>query len=198
MNTQKPKILVISGPSGVGKNTLIEYIFTTYPGIFTPLISATTRDKRPGEIDGINYFFLSLDQFKKWEAADKFIETEEVYSGCWYGSPKISEEVLLKGKISISDIDIKGAMSIKKFYKDKAVVIFLSPPEPVEEILYQRLKGRGKDSEEKIMERIKKARHEMTLAFEGSTNGLIDHIVVSDSQMKFHNEIRDIIDGFLD
>ncbi len=194
---KKPKILVISGPSGVGKDTLIEYIFKTYPGVFTPLISATTRERKADEINGTDYHFLSVEEFEAWKESGRFIETEEVYTGKLYGSPKITDEVLASGKISISDIDIMGAMNIKKFYKFDACIIFLSPPEPVEETLKERLLGRNRDTKEEIEKRIQKARYEMELAFEGSTNGLIDYIIISDSQMKFHSEIRDIIDDFL-
>lgn len=194
---QKIIILIISGPSGVGKDSLIHYLNEKYPTVFTLFVSATTRPPRGGEVNGKDYFFLSVEELKQWVKEDKFIEHEEVWPGIFYGSPKISPEVLATGKISISDIDVKGAISIKKFYKDQACTIFLAPPEPVEETLRTRLDGRGTDTEEVINGRIAKARTEMEVAKQAYKEHLIDYIFVSDSERKFYEDVSQVIDNLI-
>ncbi len=190
-------ILVISGPSGVGKDSLIKFLIEKYPNLFTLLISATTRKPREGEISGKDYHFLSAQEFQQWKDEDRFIESEEVYSGCFYGSPKISDEIINSGKISISDIDIKGAISIKKYYKDQASVIFLTPPEPIEDTLKERLEKRGKDSPENIIKRTSKAREEVEIAKKGFDDKYVDYIIVSDKERLFYNDICEIINKII-
>jgi guanylate kinase len=194
---KKTIILIICGPSGVGKDSLINYLKKKYPDVFTIFVSATTRAPREGEEYGKDYFFLSQEQFKQWVKEEKFIEHEEVWPGIFYGSVKIGQNILNSGKISISDIDIAGAISIKKFYGDQACVIFLTPPEPAEEELTKRLHGRGKDSDETIKGRVAKARKEIALAKDGYEKKLIDYIFVSDKERAFYNDVSRIVDKLI-
>jgi guanylate kinase len=194
MEKQAIMALVIAGPSGVGKGSLVNHIFQKYPGLFTLSISATTRKARPGEIPGKDYFFLTLEEFKQWIKEERFIEHEEVYEGIFYGTPKAS---VSNSQITLFDIDIAGEISVKKFYGGSALAIFLTPPEPVEENLRKRLQGRNSDDIEKINERIAKAPFEIETAKMAFENGWVDKIIVSDSERKFYSEIDQIIEELI-
>lgn len=144
-------LIVISGPSGVGKNTIISNLFSRLPNL-TYSISATTRSPRPDEIDGQHYFFLKEDEFRKKIDESEFLEWAQVYQ-CYYGTLKARVfELLKEGKDVVLDVDVQGALQIKKAFS-KAVLIFLAPPSIGE--LRQRLLGRKTEAEEQIRERLK-------------------------------------------
>ncbi|MGE5581920.1 MAG: guanylate kinase [Bacillota bacterium] len=143
-------LIVVSGPSGVGKNTVISNLFNCWPGLKYS-ISATTRAPRPNEVDGRNYFFISESEFVKRIEAGAFLEWAKVYDH-YYGTPKsYIEEMLAAGFDMILDIDVQGASKIKKTMPE-AVLVFLSPPSLAE--LKKRLIGRQTEPESEIIRRL--------------------------------------------
>lgn len=155
------KALIFSAPSGSGKTTLVKYLLQNNADLGFS-ISASTRDKRGRtEQDGKDYYFLSPEEFKKKIDNDEFIEWEEVYEGNFYGTLKSEIERLWKeGKNVIFDVDVKGGLSLKKYFGDKALAVFVKVPSI--DVLKERLKDRGTESEESLSRRLFKAKFEMS------------------------------------
>ena len=154
---QKGMLVVVSGPSGAGKGTICQEIRKRNPAIFYS-ISATTREKRVGEVDGVHYYFMERSKFEKMIADDEFLEWADVY-GNYYGTPKKPVfEALARGQDVILEIDIKGARQVKKSYPE-GVFVFILPPSIA--ILEERLRKRGTDREEIIAKRMAMARDEI-------------------------------------
>ena len=177
------KLSVISGPSGAGKGTIVDQLLKS--GKYELSISCTTRAPRGQEKEGVNYFFKSREEFERMISEHKFLEYADVF-GCYYGTPK--DYVLGKlgeGKNVILEIDVQGALQVKKNYPD-AVMIFILPPS--EEVLLARLRGRGTETEEQIGRRFGKARAEMELADQ------YDYSVVNDDLMTAVAEVREMIE----
>lgn len=177
-------LVVISGPSGVGKGTVRRALFELPNHKFEYSISYTTRPIREGEIDGEDYHFISKELFEQMIEEDKFLEWAE-FVGNYYGTPKEAiEEKLAEGKEVVLEIEVDGALQIRKQMKD-AVFIFIVPPG--KQALYDRLLKRGTESEDKIKERILKAESEFKLAHK------YDYIVVNDDVMNAADRIVAII-----
>lgn len=177
-------LVVISGPSGVGKGTVRRALFELPNHQFEYSISYTTRPIREGEIDGEDYHFVSRETFEQMIKEEKFLEWAE-FVGNYYGTPKEAiEEKLAAGKEVVLEIEVDGALQIRKQMKD-AVFIFIVPPG--KQALYDRLLKRGTESEEKIKERIDKAESEFKLAHK------YDYIVVNDDVMNAADRIVAII-----
>lgn len=156
------KLIIFSAPSGSGKSTIINYLLTQNLNLAFS-ISATSRPPRGTEKDGVEYFFLSSEEFRRRIANDEFLEYEEVYQDRFYGSLKAQiEKQLTAGQNVIFDVDVVGGCNIKKFYGERALSVFVQPPS-VEE-LRKRLVGRGTDTPEVIESRITKAEYELTFA----------------------------------
>ena len=156
------RLFVISGSSGVGKGTVIKEFLKKHPE-FRLSISCTTRKKREGELHGVNYFFLTPEEFKKRIENDEFLEYEEVYKDRFYGTLKSQVEKQLEaGQNVVFDVDVKGGCRIKSYYGDRALSVFIQPPS-IEE-LRRRLNGRGTDSAEVIEDRIARAEYELSFA----------------------------------
>ena len=155
----KGLLIVVSGPAGSGKGTVNAHLLKS--GDFVYSVSATTRAPRPGEVDGINYHFISKDEFlARIERGDMLEYTE--YCGNFYGTPKKeAEDVLASGKNLILEIEVEGAQNIKKKYPDAVLVLLLPPSFSVQE---SRLRGRGTETEEKIRLRLERAKEEITFA----------------------------------
>ncbi len=155
-----PRLFVISGPSGAGKGTLLAELRKQRPDLGLT-VSATTRSPRPGEVDGTSYYFLSDEEFRRRIAAGEFVEWAEVH-GHLYGT-LVSEvkRLLAKGHSLVLEIDVQGALNVRKVYAD-AVLVFIEPPSL--QVLEERLRGRGTEDEASIELRLKNARHEMELA----------------------------------
>jgi guanylate kinase len=163
MAMQQGKIIVISAPSGCGKSTIINAILDESDIDLRFSVSATNRKPRQGEVDGVNYHFMSTDEFRDAVAAGEFIEWEEVYPGRYYGTLRSEiDRIVKEGHNVVLDIDVKGALNVKKLYGSQAKLIFIAPPS-VEELRH-RLEGRGTDSKEVIDERVSKAEYELSFA----------------------------------
>lgn len=160
---KKGKIVVISAPSGCGKSTIINSILGTGEIQLRFSVSATNRAPRAGEEDGVNYHFFTTEEFRNAIANDEFVEWEQVYPGRYYGTLKRElSDAAQRGENTILDIDVKGALKVKKQFGDEALLIFIMPPSI--EALRQRLVKRGTDSAEVIAERVDKAEYEISFA----------------------------------
>ena len=156
------KLIVISGPSGTGKTTLLKKLFQRCPGLVAS-VSATTRPSRPGETDGEDYHFLTPEEFHRRQQAGEFLESYEVFGrGYWYGTllSAVSPS-LATGKSIVLEVDVQGAMAIVERYPD-SITIFVHPSSLDE--LERRLRGRGTESEESIGRRLEVARRELACA----------------------------------
>jgi guanylate kinase len=154
------KLVVFTAPSGSGKTTVVHHLLSVFNDLAFS-ISATTRDRRVHEKLGKDYYFLSGETFRKWVADDAFVEWEEVYPNQYYGTLKFEIERLWSlGKHVIFDIDVKGAVSIKKTYPDDTLVVFVKVP--TLEMLIERLRSRGTESEENLQKRVVRIREELT------------------------------------
>lgn len=183
MTTSKGKLLVLSGPSGAGKSTVIAKLLEKREDISFS-ISATTRSPRPSEEEGISYYFRSFEEFEKMIATGEFLEHAR-YAGNCYGTPRGPvEELLRSGRTVVLDIEVQGALQVKRAMPE-AVMVFLTPPNITE--LEKRLRGRGTDSEEVIALRLQTAQHEYTLAEK------YDYIVINDIAENAASEIDAII-----
>ena len=170
-NMKKGKTFIISGPSGVGKSTVLSALLEKRPNVYFS-VSATTRDPRPGELDGIHYHFMDVDSFRKWIAMDQFLEYAE-YVGNFYGTPKrCVDEAMDQGKDVILDIEVQGAIQVTSKRPD-TVRIFIAPPSWAE--LERRLTERGTDSKDKIQKRLLRAKVEFQTAH------TYDYFVINDT-----------------
>ena len=157
------KCLIFSAPSGSGKSTIVQWLLQHPELKMVFSISATSRAPRGTEKNGVEYFFLTADEFRARIANDEFLEYEEVYSGCFYGTLKEQvEKRLNEGMNVVFDVDVVGGCNIKKYFGDEALSMFIQPPS-VEE-LERRLRLRGTDSDEMIAKRVAKASYELTVA----------------------------------
>ena len=184
------KLIIISAPSGCGKSTIIGEIIKNPDLRLEFSISATTREPRRGEVDGVNYYFLTTEQFEKAIKNDELVEYEEVYAGRYYGTLKSEiARIQAEGKNVILDIDVKGGVSVKEKYGDAALSIFIQPPSI--ETLRHRLLSRGTDSIEAINQRVGKAAFELTFAER------FDRVVVNDILREAVDEVEKIIKDFV-
>ena len=155
------KAIIFSAPSGSGKTTIVQHLLEQNSDLGFS-ISASTRDRRGRkETDGVDYYFLSPEEFKQKIDNDEFVEWEEVYAGNFYGTLKSEiQRIWNQGKNVIFDVDVKGGIALKKYFGDKALAIFVKVPSL--EILKQRLNERNTETEESLSRRLFKAKFEMT------------------------------------
>lgn len=180
---QKGKLLVITGPSGVGKGTLVRSLLSRHSELYLS-VSATTRSPRTGEIHGKDYFFVTRKEFEEMIHHEQLLEWAE-YAGNYYGTPKPPvEEQIKQGKTVILEIEVVGAMNVKKAFSE-ALLLFILPPSEAE--LERRLRDRNTDSEEAILKRLNKAKEEL----KSSSN--FDYQIVNDNLELALKEIENII-----
>lgn len=185
----KGKIIIFSAPSGSGKSTIINFLMQQNLNLAFS-ISATSRPPRGTEQHGIEYFFLSPEEFRQRIDRGEFLEYEEVYKDRYYGTLKEQvEKQLEQGQNVVLDVDVKGGCNIKKYYGDRALSVFIQPPSV--EALRQRLIGRGTDSPEVIEDRIARAEYELSFADK------FDTVVVNDDLEKAQQEALQILKDFL-
>jgi len=154
------KIIILTAPSGAGKTTIKTKLLAEIPELMSFSVSATTRKIRAGEKDGVDYVFLNEDEFKQKIEHQEFIEWEMVYPGLYYGTTLDEmKRIWRDGKTPLLDIDVKGALNVKKQFGENVLTIFINPPSI--EILRERLTNRGTDSDEHIQTRINKATEEI-------------------------------------
>lgn len=184
------KLIIFSAPSGSGKSTIINYLLAQKLNLAFS-ISATSRPPRGTERDGVEYFFLTPDEFRRRIADNEFLEYEEVYQDRFYGTLKAQvEKQLAAGQNVIFDVDVVGGCNIKKFYGERALSVFIQPPS-VEE-LRKRLVGRGTDAQEVIESRVAKAEYELGFAPK------FDKVIVNDDLETAKAEALKIIAQFLE
>lgn len=160
MNAKNQKLIVFSAPSGSGKTTIVRHLIQKFPFLGFS-ISACTRDKRGrSEENGKDYYFLTPDEFRRKIENHEFVEWEEVYEGAFYGTLKSEiDRIWSEGKMAIFDVDVKGGLSLKEYYKDKALTIFVKVPSM--EVLKERLMDRGTETEDSLSRRLFKVNFEM-------------------------------------
>lgn len=183
------KLIIFSAPSGSGKSTIINYLMAQGLNLAFS-ISATSRPPRGTERHGVEYFFLSPEEFRQRIADNEFLEYEEVYKDRFYGTLKSQVEKQLEaGQNVVFDVDVKGGCNIKSFYGDRALSMFIQPPS-VEE-LRRRLNHRGTDSPEVIEDRIARAEYELSFAPK------FDTVIVNDNLEKAKAEALEKLTAFL-
>jgi guanylate kinase len=183
------KLVIISAPSGAGKTTIVKHLLDSGLNLSFS-VSATTRALRGDEIDGKDYFFISVPDFKKRIENGAFVEWQEVYKDLFYGTLKSEmERIWDGGKHVLFDVDVLGGINLKKIFGNRAIAIFIMPPS-VEE-LENRLIKRATESHEKVKMRVEKAREELNLA------GQFDIVVVNHQLDKAKEEAQSIVSSFL-
>ena len=183
------KLIIFSAPSGSGKSTIINYLLQQDLHLRFS-ISATSRAPRGTEKNGVEYYFLTPDEFRTRIAAGDFLEYEEVYADTFYGTLKSEvERILNSGDNVILDVDVVGGCNIKKHYETQALSLFIQPPSIDE--LRKRLNDRGTDAPEVIEQRIAKAQYELSFA------GKFDRVIINDDLATAQAEALDIIKNFL-
>ncbi len=184
------KVIIFCAPSGSGKSTIISSLMPREELHLAFSISATTRPPRGQEQDGVEYFFLTPEEFRRRIAADEFVEYEEVYADRFYGTLKSQvEKQLSDGQNVVFDVDVHGGMRLKEYFGDRALSLFIQPPSI--EALRQRLEGRGTDAPEVIQQRLDRAAYELSFA------PRFDRIVVNDDLETAKTEAYQILNDFL-
>jgi guanylate kinase len=184
------KMIIFSAPSGSGKTTLVRHVVKTFPEHIEFSISATSRTKRGIEVNGKDYYYLSVDEFKRKVANNEFLEWEEVYAGTHYGTLRAEvERIWAKGKAVIFDIDVEGGLNLKNQFKESALGIFVMPPSI--KILEERLHSRSTDSKDSIARRIAKAEKEL------KTAELFDVFILNENLEEACTKAEELVKTFL-
>ena len=187
----KGKLIIVSAPSGSGKSTIVQWLMKEHPELKLYFsISCTSRPPRGTEQNGVEYFFLSPEEFKAKIAASEFLEYEEVYADRFYGTLKQQVERQREaGQNVVFDVDVKGGVNIKRYYGEEALSLFIQPPSVDE--LRRRLVGRATDTAEAIEQRLAKAEYELTFAPQ------FDRVIVNDDLEVAKQETLDVVSKFL-
>ena len=184
------KVIIFSAPSGSGKSTIINYLMQQQLNLHFS-ISATSRPPRGTEQNGVEYFFLTPEEFRERIANGEFLEYEEVYKDRFYGTLRSQIDAqLAKGENVVCDVDVLGGQNIRKHYADRALSLFVQPPSI--DALRQRLEGRGTDSAEVIADRIARAEFELSFASK------FDKVVINDDLATAQQEALRIVKDFLE
>ncbi len=186
----KKKIIIITAPSGAGKTSITRHLMKTFPQLAFS-VSAATRNPRGNEKNGVDYHFMSTDEFKNKIRHKEFVEWEMVYEGKYYGTLKAElEKIWQQNKVPVLDIDVKGAIHVQQQYPDSSLSLFIQTPSVAE--LEKRLQSRGTESPESLAARVNKAAYE--LSFKDQFNKLI----INDELQRACAEAEAIVAGFVD
>lgn len=185
------KVIIFSAPSGAGKSTIVNYLLGKNLGLEFS-VSATCRAPRGKEQHGKEYYFFTEEEFKRRIAAGEFLEYEEVYPGCFYGTLNSEvQRIWAEGKTVLFDVDVVGGLNIKKKFGNQALALFIQPPSV--EALRERLQGRGTDSPEKIEQRVAKAEYELSFAPRFDTVIVNDRL--DDALAEAERKVRDFLNA---
>lgn len=185
MKVDNNRFLVIAAPSGAGKGTLIAHLLKSFRWLQLS-VSATTRKIRPGETEGVHYHYLSPEEFQRKIDNSEFIEWEEFYGGVRYGTLKSEvERIISANKVPVFEVEVKGALSLKKIYKDRAELVFVNAPSLI--VIEQRLRARATEDEATIQTRMKRAEYEMSLINQ------FDHLIMNDDLDQAKKDIEALI-----
>ncbi|MEY2586600.1 MAG: guanylate kinase [Bacteroidota bacterium] len=184
------KIIILTAPSGAGKTSVKSRLLNTLKKELSFSVSATTRKMRGNEKEGVDYHFINEEAFKELVATNSFVEWEMVYQGLYYGTTlEEINRIWGEGKVPVLDIDVKGALNVKKKYGNDVLSIFIEPPSI--EVLKERLIKRGTDSEENILMRINKAGEEI------SYKSMFDRVVLNDDIERATSEVVALVQQFI-
>ena len=189
-NSFQGKAIIFSAPSGAGKTTIVRYLLEKeIPLLFS--ISACSRNRRPNEMDGKDYYFLSIDEFKAKVSNNAFVEWEEVYENNFYGTLKSEiDRIWSSHQHIVFDVDIVGGLNLKKYFGDRALSIFIEPPSL--DVLFKRLKNRATENEKSLNKRIEKATQEMKFS------SSFDLIIINDKLEKAKKDAFEEVSKFLE
>ena len=184
------KMIILTAPSGAGKSSIAHYLLSKHSDKLAFSVSATTRDLRGEEKDGVDYYFISVEAFKENIQKEAFLEWEMVYEGKYYCTLKSElQRIWNAGKLPIMDIDVKGAIHVRKQFGDECLSIFIQPPSV--DALEARLKGRGTETPESIQTRLNKARYE--LSFQQHFDKTVINEVLEDACKQAEELIMDFL-----
>ena len=184
------KIIIIAAPSGAGKTSVVRHLLKVMPEQLSFSISAATRKPRNNEKDGVDYYFLSVEDFEARIKADAFVEWEMVYEGKYYGTLKKEvERIWSEGKAPLLDVDVKGGLHVQEKFRGQTLSLFIEPPS-IEE-LERRLRSRGTETEESLKARVSKAAYELTFKDQ------FDHVILNDELPRACKEAEQLIWDFL-
>lgn len=187
--TNSGKLLIITAPSGAGKTTIVRHLLETIPELSFS-VSATNRPRRPMEINGRDYYFLTTERFREMVEQGAFLEWEEVYTDQYYGTLRSEvSRIRSEGKVVIFDIDVQGALNLKKEYGDQALSIFIQPPSL--EALIERLKNRKTEDAKSLQKRIDRATQELTF------KDAFDQTIMNDDLNQALSSARKIVRVFI-
>lgn len=190
MPPQLNKIIIIAAPSGSGKTSVVRHLLKAMPGKLAFSVSCATRQPRNNEKDGVDYYFISADEFKDRINRQEFVEWEMVYAGKYYGTLKSEmRRIWDMNKIPLLDIDVKGGMNVQSQYPKQSLSLFIEPPS-IEE-LERRLRTRGTETPESLRARISKASYELTF------KDRFDHVIINDRLERACAEAEELVRNFL-
>src|SRR6188474_14062 len=185
------KIIIITAPSGAGKTSITKYLLKTFPDQLTFSISAATRQRRQYEEDGVDYHFMSVEEFKERIKNNSFVEWEMVYEGKYYGTLKSEiHRIWKEGKTPLLDIDVQGAVHVQQEHREQTLSIFIEPPSVDE--LKRRLSSRGTETPESLATRVNKATYEL------SFKDHFDKVIVNSDLEKACKEAEMIVRSFIE
>ncbi len=186
---EEGKLLIFSAPSGAGKTSIVKGVLSRVPGLAFS-VSACSRAKRTGERDGVDYYFLNPDTFRRKIKDNAFLEWEEVYPGSYYGTLRSEvERIWQQGKHVVFDVDVAGGLNIKTQYPERSLAVFIRPPSL--EVLRKRLTNRGTESAESLEKRLGKAEKELSYANQ------FDHVLVNDVLETAIEEACELVKSFV-